>query len=260
MASIGTGYDLSNSVFSPDGRNFQVEYAAKAVENGSTAVGIKCNDGVVLAVEKIQQSKLMKPNANRRIQAIGKHCACTYAGIVADGRHLVSHARAEAKQWIDLYKSPVPVPSLADRLGSYVQAHTLYNSVRPFGISALVAGFDETGPHLYMIEPSGAYWGYRGAAAGRGRQTARVQLEKLSLPDISLEDAVKAAARIIYLAHEESKEKDFELEMIWVTKDGQQQIPSDLLAEAERLAQDDEDDDDEDDNDDQQEDAEMKDD
>jgi hypothetical protein len=71
--SIGTGYDLANSIFSPDGRNFQVEYAVKAVENGGTSIGIRCKDGVVLAVEKLVTSKLLKPNANKRIATVDRH-------------------------------------------------------------------------------------------------------------------------------------------------------------------------------------------
>ena len=73
QTSIGTGYDLANSIFSPDGRNFQVEYAVKAVENGGTSVGIRCKDGVVLAVEKVVTSKLAKPGANKRIATIDRH-------------------------------------------------------------------------------------------------------------------------------------------------------------------------------------------
>lgn len=73
QTSIGTGYDLANSIFSPDGRNFQVEYAVKAVENGGTSIGIRAKDGVVLAVEKVITSKLLKPSANKRIATIDKH-------------------------------------------------------------------------------------------------------------------------------------------------------------------------------------------
>lgn len=73
QTSIGTGYDLANSIFSPDGRNFQVEYAVKAVENGGTSIGIRCKDGVVLAVEKVITSKLLKAGANKRIATIDRH-------------------------------------------------------------------------------------------------------------------------------------------------------------------------------------------
>jgi 20S proteasome subunit alpha 7 len=159
-------------------------------------------------------------------------------------------------------------------MGAYVQAYTLYSSVRPFGITAIVGGFDaevelgvdgavgsgpsigaggktkgvkEGGPYLYMIEPSGLYWGYYGAATGKGRQTAKAELEKLKLDPkdgecISLEQGVKEAARIIYVAHEDSKDKDFELELTWIsgvngpTKGRHEEVPKALKEEAERLA------------------------
>ncbi|KAK9352649.1 nucleophile aminohydrolase [Lipomyces doorenjongii] len=240
MTSIGTGYDLSNSVFSPDGRNFQVEYASKAVEADGTAIGIKCKDGIVFAVEKIVSSKLLVPGANKKIQTIDKHIGVAYSGLTPDGRHLVSQGRSEAYTWRGTYKVPISVTSLTDRLAGYVQAYTLYNSVRPFGISAIIGGVDHSGPHLYTIEPSGAYWGYLGAATGKGRQAAKSELEKLDLPNISARDAVKAAAKIIYATHDDAKDKDFELEISWVstseTKGVHEFVPKQLLEEAERLA------------------------
>lgn len=239
MTSIGTGYDLSNSVFSPDGRNFQVEYAVKAVENGATSIGIKCNDGVVFAVEKLITSKLLVPKKNTKIQVIDRHIGCVYSGLIPDGRHLVNRGREEASNFKKSYGKPVPVPVFADRLGQYVQAHTLYNSVRPFGVSAIFGGIDAEGPHLYMLEPSGAYWGYKGAATGKGRQSAKAELEKLidqHPSGLSVKDAIKQAARIVYVAHEDNKEKDFELEISWCSESDtnglHKLVPADLLEEA----------------------------
>lgn len=218
MTSIGTGYDLSNSVFSPDGRVFQVEYASKAVENGGTSIGIKYKDGVVLAVEKLVTSKLLVKGANKRIQTIDRHVGVAYSGLNPDGRHLVSRGRQEAESWRSNFHNPITLPTLAQRISSYVQAHTLYSSVRPFGVTAIVGGVDENGPHLFMIEPNGTSWGYRGAATGRGRQVAKSELEKLDLDSLDGETAVKEAARIIYLAHEDNKDKDFELELTWASQ------------------------------------------
>ncbi|MCJ1298389.1 putative proteasome subunit alpha type-7 [Hypocenomyce scalaris] len=271
MTSIGTGYDLSNSVFSPDGRNFQVEYAVKAVENGGTSIGIRCKDGVVLAVEKIISSKLLKPGANKRIATVDRNVGIVSSGLIPDGRHFVSRARDEASSWRSTYKGPIPMAALASRLGGYVQAYTLYSSVRPFGVTAIVGGWDSEaelpvdgqvgsgpkvgsggkvegakagGPGLYMIEPSGLYWGYYGAATGKGRQAAKAELEKLDLGsgNLSLQDGVKEAARIIYVAHEDSKDKDFELEMTWIssmdgpTKGRHEEVPKEILEEAEKAA------------------------
>jgi len=187
QTSIGTGYDLSNSVFSPDGRNFQVEYAVKAVENGGTCIGIRTKHGVVLACEKIITSKLLKPGCNKRIATVDRNAGLVTSGLLPDGRHLTSRARDEASSWRETYKGPIPISALAGRLGGYVQAYTLYSSVRPFGVTAILGGWDSEaelpvdgqvgegpksgaggrdmdegikrgGPGLYMIEPSGLYW------------------------------------------------------------------------------------------------------
>jgi 20S proteasome subunit alpha 7 len=191
--------------------------------------------------------------------------------MVPDGRHFVDRARDEARSWRENFKTPISTADLASRVGGYLQAYTLYSSVRPFGITAIIGGFDSEleapvdgevgsgpscgaggkittkkhgGPFLYMIEPSGMYWGYYGAATGKGRQAAKAELEKLDLAagTMTMEEAVKEAARIIYVAHDDNKDKDFELEMTWIsgangpTKGRHEPVPKELREEAERLA------------------------
>lgn len=241
MTSIGTGYDLSNSVFSPDGRVFQVEYASKAVENASTTLGIRYKDGVVLAVEKIIGSKLLKPDANKRIQSVDKHVGVVYSGLLPDGRHVVQRGRDEARQWRDQFREPIPTSTLANNVASYVQAYTLYNSVRPFGISTILGGYnEEEGAQLYMVEPNGTSWGYLGAAAGRGKQLTNNELEKLDFKALSGKEAVKEAARILYIAHEDSKDKAFQPEIAWIGKETNgefREVPEDLMKEAVEYAE-----------------------
>lgn len=214
MTSIGTGYDLSNSTFSPDGRVFQVEYAAKAVENAGTSLGIRTPTCVVIAQEKLIPSKLLCHGKNGRLGTVDRHIGIASSGLIPDGKHFLGRARDEAGSWRQQYKLPIGVPQLSDRLGQYVQAYTLYSSVRPFGISAIVGGgSEEEGTALYMIEPSGAYYGYHACATGKGRQLAKNELEKLDFATLSTKDAIAAAARIIHTVHDESKDKDFELEI-----------------------------------------------
>ncbi|RDA94470.1 hypothetical protein CP533_2299 [Ophiocordyceps camponoti-saundersi (nom. inval.)] len=270
MTSIGTGYDLLNSIFSPDGRNFQVEYAAKAAENDGTSIGIRCNEGVVLAFEKVVASKLLKPDANKRIATVDSHIGVAFSGMVPDGRRFVDCARDESRNWRENFKTPIPTSDLVSRMGGFMQSHTMYGSVRPFGITAIVAGVDTSeetpvdgevgsgpscgaggkvpgkrgGPFLYMIEPSGSYWGFYGAASGKGRQSAKAELEKLDMLDdgMTLHDAVKHAARIIHIASKDNKDKAFELEMTWIsladgpTKGRHVPVPQSLVDEAEKLA------------------------
>ncbi|KAF5930170.1 hypothetical protein HYC85_031043 [Camellia sinensis] len=104
MSSIGTGYDLSVTTFSPDGRVFQVEYASKAVDNSGTVVGIKCKDGIVMGVEKLIASKMMLPGSNRRIHSVHRHSGMTVAGLAADGRQVVARAKSEATNYESIYK------------------------------------------------------------------------------------------------------------------------------------------------------------
>jgi len=240
MSSLGTGYDLSATTFSPDGRVFQVEYAAKAVENSGTVVGIAVQDGVVFGVEKLILSKLYEPSSNRRLFTVDHHIGVAICGLVADGRHLVNRARQEASQYRGFFSSPIPCKILSQRLGSYFQAFTLYSFIRPFGASVLLGSYDDIhGSTLYMAEPSGICWGYHGCAIGKGRQAAKTELEKLDLANMKAVDALKEVARIIYSVHDDAKDKDFELEMSWVTKDTHGQhvaVPKDLVLEAEKKA------------------------
>jgi 20S proteasome subunit alpha 7 len=201
--------------------------------------------------------------------------------MIPDGRHFVDRARDESQSWRQNFKTPIPTSDLASRMGGYLQAYTMYGSVRPFGITSIVGGVDTSeetpvdgevgsgpkcgaggkvpgkhgGPFLYMIEPSGLYWGYYGAATGKGRQAAKAELEKLDLQsgNMTMEQAVKEAARIIYIAQKDTKDKDFELEMTWIsgvdgpTKGRHVEVPKELRELAERLAKAEEDESDDDD-------------
>ncbi|KAJ1651768.1 putative proteasome subunit alpha type-7 [Dispira simplex] len=239
MASVGTGYDLSVSTYSPDGRLFQVEYAGKAVDNSGTAIGLRVKDGVVLAVEKLVQSKLLVPGSNLRIQGADRHVGIATSGLLADAKHIVKRARDEAQSYRDGYRMPIPAKVMAERMGLYVQAYTSYSSVRPFGCATIIGLMDEDGPQLYMVEPSGTYWGYQACAAGKGKQLARTELEKLNLSDMTARQAVKEATRIIHTVHDEAKDKEFELELTWIceeTKGRFERVPQSLVQEAEEFA------------------------
>lgn len=191
--------------------------------------------------------------------------------MVPDGGHFIGRARDEAVSWRDIYKAPIPTNALASRMGTYLQAYTCHSYVRPFGITAIIAGFDPEhelpvegevgsgpscgaggkvqgkkhgGPFLYMIEPSGLYWGYYGAATGKGRQAAKAELEKLDLAgeSLTLEQAVKEAARILHKSHGEENAKDYEIEISWIsgldgpTKGRHVEVPEEMKEEALRLA------------------------
>eukprot|EP00899_Mesostigma_viride_P001855 jgi/Mesvir1/11670/Mv00064-RA.1 len=239
MSSIGTGYDLSATTFSPDGRVFQTEYAQKAVDNSGTAVGIRCKDGVVMAVEKLIVSKMLVPGSCRRIFAVDLHAGMAIGGLVPDGRQIVNRARSECANYKSFYGEPIGGKVLCDRMASYAHLFTLYWSYRPTGAAVLLGVYDRDGPQLYMIDPSGVAHRYFGAALGKGRQAAKTEIERLNLSEMTCREAVKALAKIIHSVHDEAKDKAFELEMSWVCDESgrkHQKVPQHLIDEAEREA------------------------
>lgn len=241
MSSIGTGYDLSASQFSPDGRVFQVEYALKAVENSGTAIGLCGTDGIVFAVEKLVTSKLYEKGANKRIFTVDRHIGVAVAGLLADARQIVVNARTEASTYRSEYGAAAPLQFVKNRVAMYMHAYTLYSAVRPFGCSVIMGSFKPNGPELYCIDPSGISWEYYGCAIGKAKQTAKTEMEKLKLKDMTCKELVKEAAKIIYLVHDEVKDKNFELELSWVgevTNGRHEFVPEALFVEAEKYAKD----------------------
>lgn len=263
MASSGSGYDLSSSTFSPDGRIFQVEYATKAVENAGTVLGIKGKDGVVLGVAKPINHKMIVATSGsyKRIHTCDTHVGMATTGFLPDARVLVQRTVEEAADWVEQYGGQIPPHVLAERLGSYMHYFTLHGALRPFGAAAVLAGCDrDTGDFsLQMIEPNGAPFSYYGVATGKGKQAAKTELEKLNLhtTPIPVDEAVRHILRILHLLHQEQKDaKPFEVEVSWICEKSNwkhQGVPKDILKEAEEWAkqqlEEEEEDDDEDDED-----------
>jgi 20S proteasome subunit alpha 7 len=240
MSAIGTGYDLSASQFSPDGRVFQVEYAHKAVDNSGTVVALRGKDGVVMAVEKLVTSKLYEPGTNKRLFTVDRHVGVAVAGLLADAKAVVERSKDEASNYRSEYGSSIPLKYLKDRVALYMHAYTMYSALRPFGSSLLLASYDPLdGPQLYCLEPSGLNYGYFGTAIGKAKQAAKTEIEKLKLKDMTCKELIKEAAKIIYQVHDEIKDKAFELELSWVgefTNGRHEPVPRAVFEEAEKFA------------------------
>ena len=241
MSGIGTGYDLSTTTFSPDGRVFQVEYCSKAVENSGTCLGLRCKDGVVMAVEKIVTSKMLVKGSCRRCHIVDLQAGLAVAGMNADGRVIADRARQEAAQYRSLYAMEIPGRVLAERMASFAHMYSLYWFVRPFGCAVMLGSYsEEEGPELYVIEPSGVVYRYFAYALGKGKQVAKTELEKLDFKELTCREAVKVLANIVITkCRDETRDKAFELEMLWVCDETSrkcQLVPSDLVDEAVELA------------------------
>lgn len=183
-------YDRAITVFSPDGRLFQVEYAREAVKRGTTTVGLKYKTGAVLIVDKRVTSRLIEPNSIEKIFEIDDHIGCATSGLVADARALIDRARIDAQINEITYNEKIQVKTLVKRICDFKQTYTQYGGVRPFGTALLIAGVDDTGPRLFSTDPSGALMEYKASSEGAGRSGAMDYFEKNYRDDLNMEEAV----------------------------------------------------------------------
>lgn len=186
----GAGYDRAITVFSPDGKLFQVQYAQEAVKRGLTALGIKVNEGVVLAAERKVRSKLVEEASVEKIFQVDEHIGAAASGLIADARVLIDQARVEAQINRLRYDEPMSVQMLAKRIGDIKQLYTQHGGVRPFGARLLIAGVDSDGPHLFETDPSGVVAAYKAQAIGGGAPTVTETFEKRYEEGMSMDDAI----------------------------------------------------------------------
>ena len=196
-------YDKGISVFSPDGRLFQVEYAREAVKKGSTTIGVKYKGGVALIVDRRSMNKLIEPKSTEKIHQIDDYIGCATSGLVADARVLVDEARKAAQVHKVNYGENISVEMLVKKVCDHKQNYTQYGGARPFGTALLVAGSDDLGVHLFETDPSGALIAFKATCIGIGRNAAIEVLEKDYEDDMEYEEAMKLGLKTLEAAIEE---------------------------------------------------------
>lgn len=167
------GYSFSLTTFSPSGKLLQIENALKAVQGGKTSLGIQAKNGVVLATEKKLPSILIDEESVEKIVQYTGNIGLVYSGMGPDFRVIVRKGQKKAQEYFLRYGEHIPTLQLVREVAAIMQEFTQSGGVRPFGISILVAGFDEEGPQLYQVDPSGAYFGWRASAIGKNFSNAK---------------------------------------------------------------------------------------
>ena len=155
------GYDRTSTMFSPDGRLLQVEYAKKTVKQGTTAIGMACKNGVLLVADKRLSDELIVPKSVEKVFQVDEHIGATASGILSDGRVLIDRARLLAQQHQVTYDNPVDTESLVKDICDLKQAFTQYGGARPFGVSILFGGIDDDEPVLFLTDPTGIFFQYK---------------------------------------------------------------------------------------------------
>lgn len=211
MLPAQQGYDRAITVFSPDGRLYQVEYAIETVRRGTIAVGVKCKDGIVIAVEE-KTRKLQISDVAQKIFQIDDHVGVAAAGYIPDARSQVDNARFFSQSNKMIYDEAVEVETIAKHLADQSQQYTQYAGVRPYGVALILGGVTNNTPQLFLTDPSGTYISYDAIAIGSGSDQVTDFLEKTYSKDLSLDDAAALASAGIYLASED-KENSSQIRM-----------------------------------------------
>src|SRR3989338_8193685 len=191
------GYDRAITMFSPDGRLLQVEYAKKTVRQGSTAIGMACSDGVLLVTDKRIVDSLIVPESVEKIFQIDSHIAATASGILSDALVLVERAQVRAQQHRVTYDSDIDTLTIVKDICDLKQICTQSGGLRPFGVSILVAGIDDSTPRLFETDPIGIYFQYKATAIGEGEIEVEEILHNEYKPELKIEEGLKLSLRAL---------------------------------------------------------------
>lgn len=192
-------YDSRTTIFSPEGRLYQVEYAQEAISNAGTAIGILSADGVVLACEKKFTSKLLDNDGSaEKLYLINDQMLCAVAGMNADASILVNNARVTAQRYLKTYNEEIPCELLIKRVCDVKQGYTQHGGLRPFGVSFIYAGYDDRYQfQLFTSNPSGNYSGWKATSIGANNLAAQTLLKKDYKDDMTLQEACDLAIKVL---------------------------------------------------------------
>jgi len=201
-------YDRGITIFSPDGRLYQVEYAREAVKRGTASIGVRTPEGVVLVVDKRTRSPLLEGSSVEKLHKVDDHVGAASAGHVADARQLIDFARQQSQVEHVRYDEPIGVRTLTKNVTDHIQQYTQVGGARPFGVALLIAGVSDGEPRLFETDPSGTSNEWKAVAIGSDRAAIQEYLEDEYEADLGIEDGVKLALRALQEGREDALEGD----------------------------------------------------
>ncbi len=207
------GYDMTPTMYSPDGRIYQVEYAIETVKRGTIAIGVQTKEGVIIAVEE-RTRDLQVPNITQKIFQIDDHIGAAAAGYIPDARVQIDNARFFSQSNKLTYDEPVEVETVAKHLADQSHQFTQYSGVRPFGVALIIAGIDRKGTKVFVTDPSGTYVNFAAVAIGGNSDEVTGFLEKNYKNDMLLNDAASLAVAAINLKSDEKGVKHIKMSRI----------------------------------------------
>ncbi|ERG99636.1 MAG: proteasome endopeptidase complex, archaeal, alpha subunit [Haloquadratum sp. J07HQX50] len=190
-------YDRGITIFSPDGRLYQVEYAREAVKRGTASLGVRTPEGVVLAADKRSRSELMEATSVEKIHKADDHAGIASAGHVADARQLIDFARRSAQVNRLRYGEAIGIETLTKDVTDHIQQFTQVGGARPFGVALLIGGIENGTPRLYETDPSGTPYEWKAVSIGADRSDLQDHLEENYSEELSLDEGISLALKTI---------------------------------------------------------------
>ena len=207
MQHQAMGYDRTATMFSPEGKLLQVEYAENAVRLGSASIGMVCSDGVFIIADKRIKDKLIVQKSANKIYEIDSHIVVSISGIIADARVLIERSQVLAQQHRITYDSAIEPELIIKEISNIQQQFTQYGGARPFGVSLMVAGINNKEPMLYTSDITGNYFSYYANAIGENDEKLKEKLREIYKQDLTIKKGIKLALEIF----EEIQGKDFDI-------------------------------------------------
>ena len=199
------GYDRAITVFSPDGRLYQVEYAIETVKRGTIAIGIKTKDGIIFAADE-RPRKLQIVDSPQKLFKIDQHIGVAAAGYIPDARGQVSDARFFSQSSKLVYDEPVDVETVTKHIADQCQQYTQYAGARPIGVALIIGGIDKNGNSLFLTDPSGTYVPYNAIAIGADSDKVTEFLKKNYKEEMNLDESKELAIASINITNDDSKD------------------------------------------------------
>merc|ERR1712071_266282 len=215
-------YDTRTTIFSPEGRLYQVEYAMEAIVHAGTCLGILASDGIVLAAERRSTNKLLdEVFFSEKIYQLNEDMVCSVAGITSDANVLTNELRLISQRYLLQYGESIPCEQLVSRLCDTKQAYTQFGGKRPFGVSLLYGGWDHHyGFQLYQSDPSGNYGGWKATCIGNNSAAAVSMLKQdFKEGEMKINDALALAVKVLNKTMDVSKLSAEKVEIATLTRE-----------------------------------------
>ena len=171
--------------------------ASQLVLKGTTTIGVVCKDGVILASDtRVTMGYYVAHKAGKKVYKIDEHIGMTIAGTVADAQRVVDILTANAQLYKTNLNRPIPIASAARLVANLL----FQGRYIPLQTQVLVGGIDESGPHVFNLDPYGSLTEEKMVSTGSGSPVAYGVLEDKFKEDSTIEETLPIIAKAVNAA------------------------------------------------------------